>query len=81
MLCQKISYSSSDGKGGEEEIFSDRDRVVISIMGIDDDGRHWSAANSVTVDEFMAGEYSYLDNLIGQTYYYGKQYDDEEVQS
>lgn len=74
-LFDKISYSSSDSKGGEEEIWSENDKVIISIMGIDKDG-HWSAVGSCDIKEFMAGEYNWLDNYIGQIYYCNKQYDE-----
>ena len=72
-LYDKTSYSSSDGEGGETEIFSDRDVVIVSLTGIDEDG-YWEAANSVSVKEFMSGDYNFLNKLIGETYYYGKEY-------
>ena len=71
-----IGYSASDGKGGETEIRSEDDKVLICLSGVDEDGV-WSAVNAYPLDEFMGGEYNWLSVAIGETLYYGKRYEEE----
>lgn len=77
LLFGRIGYSASDGKGGETEIWSEGDRVVISLTGIDEEGL-WCANGACSVKEFMDGEYRWLDNYIGSILYYSKTYDKED---
>ncbi len=75
-LFNRISYSASDGKGGETEIWTENDKVVISLAGIDETGL-WHAAGSCTIDEFMTGEYDWLDKYMNSIFYYAKSYQED----
>ena len=74
LLFNSIKASVSDGKGGESEVWTENRKVVISLSGTDEDG-FWFASNIVSIDDFMNGNYDYLDRIIGETLAYGKQYD------
>ena len=60
---------------GELEIMSENGYTVISISGVDDYGS-FTAANSVPTSVFtdVGNDMNYLENLIGQTLFYGKEY-------
>ncbi len=58
---------------GEVEVSLTGDDVSVSIMGMDEEGI-FSAANKVSKEAFLNGEDSYLEKLIGETLYYGKQH-------
>lgn len=78
-LSSKISLSISNyGKDGTElEIYEDQGKVVISLYGVDDEGR-WSSSNLFTVDEFMEGDSNWLDKAVAETLFYDKTYDEED---
>lgn len=61
----QIGYSETM-EYGELEIREEGDKVLISIIGTDEDG-HFSAANAYSVDEFMAAEGNWLEVAIGYT--------------
>ena len=72
---------------GEVEIFEDRGKVVISIIGMDDIGC-FTAAGVLPIEEFMADENDdrfpaaeddWLESLVGEILFYNKQYDKKEV--
>ena len=71
----RISFSETTGYG-DLEIRTEGDNVLISITGVDDEGA-FTAANAVSAEEFMSGEGEYLEQLIGSTLFYGKQYEEE----
>ncbi len=77
-LGDKISFSMSNfGENGTElEIRQEDDKVLISLIGIDDKGV-WSAADAFLIEEFMPGPVNRLDALINQTLNYGKRYEEE----
>lgn len=64
---------------GELEITSDKEYTIISIIGNDDNGS-FTAINRVLTSEFMdiGNDANYLENLIGQTLSYGKEYTDAD---
>ncbi len=72
-----IGYSESNytTPGTELEIRSEGNVVLISLTGCDDGG-DWSAADRYSVDEFMAGDYGWLDKTIGNILYYNKTYEE-----
>ena len=53
------------------EIRTENDKVLISVIGVDNEGC-FTAANAVELEEFMKGDSKYLESLIGQTLFYGK---------
>ena len=69
-----ISYSETK-EYGEVEIREEGDKVLISIIGVDDE-ESFSAASAFTVDEFMGGEDNWLEQTIGSILFYGKVYED-----
>ncbi len=80
-LFGNVSYSESNygGVSGTElEIYSEKDsnggHVLVSFTGIDDAGT-WRAASACGLQEFMDGDYDFLDRFIGQVLYYSKTYD------
>ena len=75
LLDKKFGYSRSlyGADSAELEIYSENDVVIISLLGADDDGTY-IAAGKFSIDEFMAGEYNWLESAIGQTIFYGKEY-------
>ena len=74
----KVSFSKTMPYG-ELEIRGEDDKVLISIYGADSNGT-FSCANAVPLSEFMdvvTNNANYLENLIDQTLWYGKEYDNE----
>ena len=69
-----ISYSETK-EYGEVEIREEGDKVLISIIGVDDEGS-FSAASAFSIDEFMNGEDNWLEQAIGSILFYGKVYED-----
>ena len=69
-----ISYSETK-EYGEVEIREEGDKVLISIIGVDDEGS-FSAASAFSTDEFMRGEDNWLEQAIGSILFYGKVYED-----
>ena len=69
-----ISYSETK-EYGEVEIREEGDKVLISIIGVDDEGS-FSAASAFRIDEFMSGEDNWLEQTIGSILFYGKVYED-----
>lgn len=61
-FSQTMSY-------GELEIFSEGDKVVVTIMGTDDTGP-FTAANMYPLTEFMSGTGNWLESAVGETFYY-----------
>ena len=70
----KIIGLSETTPYGEVEIREYDGFVTVSICGTDEEGT-FTAANKVGVEEFMEGDDGFLETLIGQTLFYGKQYD------
>lgn len=68
-----FARSNYGAPGTELEIRSENDVVLISLIGIDEYGS-WHAENAVSVQDFMSNEGDWLENVIGETYYYGKEY-------
>lgn len=66
-----VNENASD----EVEIREERDKVLISIIGVDDEGA-FSAASAFSTDEFMSGEDNWLEQAIGSILFYGKVYED-----
>ena len=69
-----ISFSETK-EYGEVEIREEGDKVLISIIGVDDEGS-FSAASAFSIDEFMNGEDNWLEQAIGSILFYGKVYED-----
>lgn len=69
-----ISFSETK-EYGEVEIREEGDKVLISIIGVDDEGS-FSAASAFSTDEFMGGEDNWLEQAIGSILFYGKVYED-----
>lgn len=69
-----ISFSETK-EYGEVEIREEGDKVLISIIGVDDEGS-FSAASAFSIDEFMSGEDNWLEQAIGSILFYGKVYED-----
>lgn len=69
-----IGYSETK-EYGEVEIREEGDKVLISIIGVDDEGS-FSAASAFSTDEFMSGEDNWLEQAIGSILFYGKVYED-----
>ena len=69
-----IGYSETK-EYGEVEIREEGDKVLISVIGVDDEGS-FSAASAFTIDEFMSGEDNWLEQAIGSILFYGKVYED-----
>ena len=69
-----ISFSETK-EYGEVEIREEGDKVLISIIGVDDEGS-FSAASAFSIDEFMSGEDNWLEQAIGSILCYGKVYED-----
>ena len=70
----RISYSETKDYG-KVEIREEGDKVLISVIGVDDEGS-FSAASAFSVDEFMGGEAGWLEQAIGSILFYGKVYED-----
>lgn len=74
---QGFSISFSEMKEyGEVEIREENDNVLVSVIGMDDIGC-FTAAGSYSLEEFMSGEGTWLEQAIGSVLYYGKQYDEQ----
>ncbi len=73
----KISYSKSNygTLGTELEIYSEGDKVLIVLIGMDENGT-FTAAGSFSIKEFMNGDYGWLDSAIGSVLYYAKEYEE-----
>ena len=69
-----IGYSETK-EYGEVEIREEGDKVLVSIIGVDDEGS-FSAASAFSIDEFMSGEDNWLEQAIGSILFYGKVYED-----
>ena len=69
-----ISFSETK-EYGEVEIREEGDKVLISIIGVDDEGS-FSAASAFSTDEFMSGDKKWLEQAIGSILFYGKVYED-----
>ena len=69
-----IGYSETK-EYGEVEIREEGDKVLVSIIGVDDEGS-FSAASAFSIDEFMNGEDNWLEQAIGSILFYGKVYED-----
>ena len=69
-----IGYSETK-EYGEVEIREEGDKVLISVIGVDDGGS-FSAASAFTVDEFMSGDEKWLEQAVGSILFYGKVYED-----
>lgn len=74
LIYGKVSFSETMPYG-ELEIREEDENVLVSIYGVDDEGT-FSAANVLTLDEFMNGDGDYLENFIGVVLFYGKTYDE-----
>ena len=61
-FSQTMSY-------GELEIFSEGDKVVVTIIGTDDTGS-FTAANMYPLTEFMSGTGNWLESAVRETFYY-----------
>ena len=69
----KIGYEETKDYG-EVEIREEGDKVLVAITGVDDEGT-FTAANAFSVEEFMGGEDGFLESAVGETLFYGKQYE------
>ena len=58
---------------GEVIVREEAGNVIVAVTGTDDEGS-FTAASTVPVDEFMAGEENYLEQLIGSVLFYNKVY-------
>ena len=58
---------------GECEISLEREKVLLTLSGSDENGC-FTAANSFSPEEFMSGENEWLERAVGETLYYGKSY-------
>lgn len=76
LLGFRVSYSASDGNGGETEVREEGDKILIALSGVDDTGC-WSAAGVCSIDEFMSGDYHFLDRMIGEVLSYNKSYTED----
>ena len=72
----KMGYSETK-EYGEVEIRSEDDRIIISVIGTDDNGG-FAAAGVFSTEEFLSGEGNWLENAIGSILYYSKEYEQEE---
>lgn len=62
---------------GEVIVREEAGNVIVAVTGTDDEGS-FTAASTVPVDEFMAGEENYLEQLIGSVLFYNKVYKETE---
>ena len=79
-LGNKISMSISNygSEGTELEVWSEDDKVIISLTGSDDEGI-WHAAGKYDLEtEFMTGACNWLDVEIGKILFYSKEYEEEQ---
>ena len=67
-----ISYSEKKDYG-EVEIREENDKVLISVIGMDENGI-FSAAGVWSVNEFMEGDKEFLESAVGQILFYTKTY-------
>lgn len=58
----------------ELEINTEDDKVVISLIGTDNEGSY-TAAGAYSTQEFMAGDSKWLETAVGEVLYYSKVYD------
>lgn len=74
-----ISFSRSNyiEPGTELEIRSEAEKLLISLVGIDED-KTWYAANAYPIEEFLNGDDDWLEKAINETIFYGKQYNEED---
>jgi hypothetical protein len=49
---------------GQVTVFEDRDKVLINVHGINDEGE-FDSANCFTIEEFMSGDSNWLEYQIG----------------
>ena len=75
LIDGKISFSETKDYG-EVEIWTENDRVVVSITGVDDEGT-FTAAATCSIDDFMNGEDKFLETFIGSVLYYNKMYQED----
>ena len=75
LIDGKISFSETKDYG-EVEIWTENDRVVVSITGVDDEGA-FTAAATCSLDDFMKGENKFLETFIGSVMYYNKIYQED----
>ena len=73
------NYSATT-KWGELEIRTENDKVLLSVIGTDDNGS-FTAANAMDKDLFMSGcinDRDTLEKLFAHALAYGKEYDNED---
>ena len=73
----RISYSETK-EYGEIEIYNEGNRVLLSVVGQDDEG-FFTAANAYNTEEFIGGiddDPDWLEHAISQTLFYGKNYEE-----
>ena len=75
LIDGKISFSETKGYG-EVEIWTENDRIIVSITGVDDEGS-FTAAASCSVEDFMNGEGKFLETFTGSVLYYNKMYQED----
>jgi hypothetical protein len=75
LIDGKISFSETK-EYGEVEIWTENDRVLVSITGVDDEGT-FTAAATCSLDDFMNGENKFLETFTGSVLYYNKVYSDD----
>ncbi len=81
LLLGNVSYSETrQDPYMEIEIREERDLVLLSVNGIDENGS-WSAANIYSLEEFMNGEADFLQRSFSETLFYGKVYEEDEPET
>ena len=77
-LLGNVSYHETKRDPQMEiEIREERGNVLICANGCDDEG-FYTAANVVSIDEFMNGDYDFLEHVFAETLFYGKMYEETE---
>ena len=72
----KVGYSETKPYG-EVEIVSEGDKVIVSIIGVDDNGS-FAAAGVFSTEDFLSGDENWLENVVGSILYYSKEYEQED---
>lgn len=73
LLLDGRTYLSEAREYGQVSLSVEGDRILVVIDGEDSNGP-FTAADTCSRDEFLSGDDSFLERLVGQALYYGKSY-------
>ena len=74
-VYEKIDFEETMDYGEVTVREEPGDVVLIAVTGNDDEG-NFTAASTVSLNEFMSGEDNYLEQLIGSVLFYSKVYEE-----